>query len=137
MDHAGIFVDAPSKDLTDARNGENGEEFSLNDDSIVRLIKLGCDAKMFVLPTGAYEKLSGMIFEYDHMVSHAIAVVCCLWHVVLQCHGAVLAHHVLGELKMMPLRTEELSDFTAATPFNSFITRFRATVLVHMRSEQR
>ena len=41
-------------DLADARNDENGEEFSLDDDSIMRLIKLVCDAKMFVLLTGAY-----------------------------------------------------------------------------------
>ena len=53
VDHAGIFVDSPSKDLRHARNRENGEEFSLDDDSITRLIKLRCDAKMFVLLTGS------------------------------------------------------------------------------------
>merc|ERR1719383_1400658 len=71
-DHAGIFVEVLSKDLTDARNGGSGEEFTLDDDSIMRLIKLGCEAKMSVLLTDAYEKMSGMIFEYGHTVSHAI-----------------------------------------------------------------
>ena len=54
VDHAGIFMDSPSKDLTDARNRETGEELSLDDDSTTRLIKLECDAEMFALLTGAF-----------------------------------------------------------------------------------
>merc|ERR1719230_734804 len=37
-----------------------------------KLTSLGINAKMSMLLTDAYEKTSGMIFEYGHTVSHAI-----------------------------------------------------------------
>ena len=74
-----------------------------------------------------------MIFEYDHMVSHHIVkahgdrvllrglgvingMLCCSFNA--QCLRIVSWE----SWEMMPFRTEELSDFIAASPFNSFIT---------------
>jgi len=70
--HAQGFADALSKESVDTRNGGSGEEFSLDDATLERLVYLGIQAKMTVLATDAYEKTSGMIFEYGHTVSHAI-----------------------------------------------------------------
>jgi 3-dehydroquinate synthase/2-deoxy-scyllo-inosose synthase len=70
--HAEGFVNALSKDVIDARNGGSGEEFSLGDDAILKLVRLGIQAKMDVLREDAYEKTSGMIFEYGHTMSHAL-----------------------------------------------------------------
>lgn len=53
-------------------NGGSGEEFSLSDDTAMELIKLGIEAKMSVLASDAYERVSGMVFEYGHTISHAI-----------------------------------------------------------------
>lgn len=41
-------------------------------ESLLTLLRLGIEAKMSILKTDAYEKTSGMIFEYGHTVSHAI-----------------------------------------------------------------
>lgn len=70
--HAQGFVDALSKESVDTRNGGSGEEFTLDEATLERLVYLGIQAKMSVLATDAYEKTSGMIFEYGHTVSHAI-----------------------------------------------------------------
>jgi len=70
--HAQGFADALSKDSVDTRNGGSGEEFTLDEATLERLVHLGIQAKMAVLATDAYEKTSGMIFEYGHTVSHAI-----------------------------------------------------------------
>jgi len=70
--HAQGFADALSKDSVDTRNGGSGEEFTLDDATLERLVHLGIQAKMTILATDAYEKTSGMIFEYGHTVSHAI-----------------------------------------------------------------
>jgi 3-dehydroquinate synthetase len=70
--HAQGFVDALSKESVDTRNGGSGEEFTLDEATLERLVHLGIEAKMAVLATDAYEKTSGMIFEYGHTVSHAI-----------------------------------------------------------------
>lgn len=71
-EYAQGFADALSKESVDTRNGGSGEEFSLDDATLERLIHLGIQAKMTTLATDAYEKTSGMIFEYGHTVSHAI-----------------------------------------------------------------
>jgi 3-dehydroquinate synthase/2-deoxy-scyllo-inosose synthase len=70
--HAEGFKEALSKDAIDAQNGGSGEEFSLSDASILKLVRLGIQAKMDVLRDDAYEKTSGMIFEYGHTMSHAL-----------------------------------------------------------------
>ncbi|CAK0891943.1 unnamed protein product [Prorocentrum cordatum] len=41
-------------------------------EALMKLLVLGIDAKMAVLAKDAYEKTSGMVFEYGHTVSHAI-----------------------------------------------------------------
>lgn len=71
-EHAEGFKNALSKDVIDAQNGGSGEEFSLSDDAIHKLVRLGIQAKMGVLRDDAYEKTHGMIFEYGHTMSHAL-----------------------------------------------------------------
>eukprot|EP00401_Gymnodinium_catenatum_P008131 CAMPEP_0117615128 /NCGR_PEP_ID=MMETSP0784-20121206/84385_1 /TAXON_ID=39447 /ORGANISM="" /LENGTH=310 /DNA_ID=CAMNT_0005418865 /DNA_START=28 /DNA_END=960 /DNA_ORIENTATION=+ len=71
-DHAEGFVSVLSKDCVDANNGGSGEELSLSDEALLRLVRLGIQAKMDVLLKDAYEKTSGMVFEYGHTMSHAL-----------------------------------------------------------------
>jgi len=70
--HAAGFRDALTRDQINGQNGGSGEEFSLPSGMLSKLLSLGIDAKMKVLRQDAYEKTSGMIFEYGHTVSHAI-----------------------------------------------------------------
>jgi 3-dehydroquinate synthase/2-deoxy-scyllo-inosose synthase len=70
--HAQGFVAALSKESIDTANAGSGEEFSLDDETMFQLVRLGIEAKMTVLAKDAYEKQSGMVFEYGHTVSHAI-----------------------------------------------------------------
>jgi len=70
--HAQGFVDALSKEHVDSAHGGSGEEFVMDRETLMGLLRLGIEAKMSVLKTDAYEKTSGMIFEYGHTVSHAI-----------------------------------------------------------------
>jgi len=70
--HAEGFTAALSNDSVDARSGGSGEEFTIDDVTLMNLLRLGVEAKMSVLLNDAYEKQSGMIFEYGHTVSHAI-----------------------------------------------------------------
>jgi 3-dehydroquinate synthase/2-deoxy-scyllo-inosose synthase len=70
--HAEGFVNALSTACVDGHNGGSGEEFSLPDDAILKLTRLGVEAKMDMLLHDAYEKSSAMIFEYGHTISHAI-----------------------------------------------------------------
>jgi 3-dehydroquinate synthase/2-deoxy-scyllo-inosose synthase len=65
-------VDALKKDSVDAAHGGSGGEFTLSDDTLLKLVRLGMKAKMTILLEDAYEKQSGMIFEYGHTMSHAI-----------------------------------------------------------------
>lgn len=60
------------KDTVDANNGGSGEEFSLSDDQLLELVRLGVKAKMDIILNDAYEKLGAMIFEYGHTMSHAL-----------------------------------------------------------------
>merc|ERR1712048_485228 len=71
-EHAEGFRTALSKDLIDAQSGGSGAEFSLPDDAILALVRLGIRAKMDMLRHDAYEKTSAMVFEYGHTMSHAI-----------------------------------------------------------------
>eukprot|EP00927_Polykrikos_kofoidii_P086821 TRINITY_DN983_c0_g1_i3.p1 TRINITY_DN983_c0_g1~~TRINITY_DN983_c0_g1_i3.p1 ORF type:complete len:427 (+),score=99.93 TRINITY_DN983_c0_g1_i3:78-1358(+) len=70
--HLEGFVEALSKESVDARNGGSGEEFSLDDDDMLQLVRLGIQAKMDMLQHDALEKTSAMVFEYGHTMSHAI-----------------------------------------------------------------
>jgi len=49
-----------------------GDDFLADEGVLANLLALGIDAKMSVLLGDAYEKTSGMIFEYGHTMSHAI-----------------------------------------------------------------
>lgn len=71
-DHAAGFVEALSKEVIDAQDGGSGAEFSMCDETTLKLVRLGVKAKMDILLVDAYEKTSGMIFEYGHTMSHAI-----------------------------------------------------------------
>mmetsp|Transcript_66920 Transcript_66920/g.118864 ORF Transcript_66920/g.118864 Transcript_66920/m.118864 type:complete len:626 (-) Transcript_66920:641-2518(-) len=70
--HAEGFVEALSKDSVDAEHGGSGSEFVMSDATLLKLVRLGIEAKMSILLLDAHEKTSGMIFEYGHTVSHAI-----------------------------------------------------------------
>jgi 3-dehydroquinate synthase/2-deoxy-scyllo-inosose synthase len=72
-DHADGFVEALTKSSPPKRKADGSESaFSLDDDALVKLVKLGIKAKMDVLADDAYEKKFGMVFEYGHTVSHSI-----------------------------------------------------------------
>merc|ERR1712187_748242 len=66
------LVAALSADRINSAHGSSGEELCLGLDEILKLLHLGIEAKMVVLADDAYEKTSGMIFEYGHTVSHAL-----------------------------------------------------------------
>lgn len=71
--HAEGFVAALSSDrINNQENGGSGEEFAIDDCTLQHLLALGIEAKMSILANDAYERTSGMIFEYGHTVSHAI-----------------------------------------------------------------
>eukprot|EP00929_Paragymnodinium_shiwhaense_P082203 TRINITY_DN4324_c0_g1_i3.p1 TRINITY_DN4324_c0_g1~~TRINITY_DN4324_c0_g1_i3.p1 ORF type:complete len:443 (-),score=157.61 TRINITY_DN4324_c0_g1_i3:324-1652(-) len=71
-EHADGFREALSKEVIDSNNGGSGEEFSISDACMLKLVRLGVKAKMDILLHDALEKTSGMIFEYGHTISHAI-----------------------------------------------------------------
>jgi len=70
--HAEGFCSALSNDRINGEHGGSGEEFAVDDQTLMMLLALGVEAKMSVLLHDAYEKTSAMIFEYGHTVSHAI-----------------------------------------------------------------
>jgi thiamine kinase-like enzyme len=71
-DHAVGFIAALSKEQVDSAHGGSGEEFMMDEKTLMTLVALGIDAKMQALATDAYEKTSAMVFEYGHTVSHAV-----------------------------------------------------------------
>jgi len=70
--HAEGFCKALNRDRINSEHGGSGEEFAIDDGMLSTLLALGIEAKMSILLDDAYEKTSGMIFEYGHTVSHAI-----------------------------------------------------------------
>lgn len=70
--HAEGFRQALSSDRIRHESGGSGEEFTMDEKTLSMLLALGIEAKMTVLAKDAYERTSGMIFEYGHTVSHAI-----------------------------------------------------------------
>jgi len=70
--HAEGFRSALSRERIRGEHGGSGEEFTMEDKTLMRLLALGIEAKMTVLLHDAYERTSAMIFEYGHTVSHAI-----------------------------------------------------------------
>jgi len=70
--HAEGFCKALDRDAINCHHGGSGAEFVIDDATLSTLLDLGIEAKMSILLNDAYEKTSGMIFEYGHTVSHAI-----------------------------------------------------------------
>jgi 3-dehydroquinate synthase/2-deoxy-scyllo-inosose synthase len=70
--HADGMVRALSKESINSNHGGSGDEFMVDDETLMLLLNLGIEAKMDILAVDAYEKTTGMIFEYGHTVSHAI-----------------------------------------------------------------
>merc|ERR1712032_1319142 len=70
--YADGVADALSRERINSNHGGSGDEFMLDDETLMKLLALGIEAKMTVLAHDAYEKTAGMIFEYGHTVSHAI-----------------------------------------------------------------
>jgi 3-dehydroquinate synthase/2-deoxy-scyllo-inosose synthase len=71
--HAEGFISALTKHKGNAQDAQSADNnFGLDEADLKTLVWLGVDAKMGLLATDAYEKTSGMIFEYGHTVSHAI-----------------------------------------------------------------
>jgi 3-dehydroquinate synthetase/thiamine kinase-like enzyme len=70
--HVEGFVTALSKEQVNSAHGGSGDEFMMDDETLMTLTSLGIDAKMKCLASDAYERTSGMVFEYGHTVSHAI-----------------------------------------------------------------
>lgn len=70
--HSQGFVEALSSDRVNNCNAGSGDEFTLDDESLKKLLALGVEAKMSLLLHDAYEKTTAMIFEYGHTMSHAL-----------------------------------------------------------------
>merc|ERR1712079_187817 len=75
-------------------------EFRLDDDTLMKLVRLGVEAKMSVLATDAYERKSGMVFEYGHTVSHGIGV----------CYGMLSSSYAAEKLGIMSREDREAHD---------------------------
>lgn len=81
-EHVEGFVEAltddkpgPSSDVSQSEGSSpstSAGDFNLDDRTMVKLVRLGIDAKMQILLEDAYEKQTGMIFEYGHTVGHAL-----------------------------------------------------------------
>merc|ERR1719414_2724332 len=70
--HAEGFREALSRDSINSQHGGSGGEFTMDEQTLSKLLSVGIEAKMTILQHDAYEKTSAMIFEYGHTVSHAI-----------------------------------------------------------------
>jgi len=72
--NAALFGRHHAEAFCEALSGEDrpGEDSLADEKVLAKLLALGIEAKMTVLLEDAYEKTSGMIFEYGHTVSHAI-----------------------------------------------------------------
>jgi len=70
--HSQGFVEALSNNRINHSNAGCGGEFTLDDESLKKLLALGIEAKMTMLVDDAYEKTTAMIFEYGHTMSHAL-----------------------------------------------------------------
>merc|ERR1712012_1212100 len=111
--HAAGFRDALTRDQVNGQNGGSGEEFSLDSGMLSKLLSLGIDAKMKVLRQDAYEKTSGMIFEYGHTVSHAIEKAYgdgVVPHGVGVVYGMLSSSYAAEKLGIMPAGTRREHD---------------------------
>lgn len=111
--HAAGFMKALSHDSINAMNGGSGEEFSLSDDTLMDLVKLGIDAKMSVLASDAYERTSGMVFEYGHTVSHALEKAYgdgVLPHGIGVCYGMLSSSYAAEKMGIMSSKDREAHD---------------------------
>lgn len=111
--HAEGFTRALSVDSVNAMNGGSGEEFSLSDEVLMELIKLGIDAKMSVLASDAFERVSGMVFEYGHTVSHALEKAYgdgTLPHGIGVCYGMLSSSYAAEQMGIMKKSEKETHD---------------------------
>jgi len=112
-EHAEGFTRALSVDSVNAMNGGSGDEFSLSDEVLMELIKLGIDAKMSVLASDAYERVSGMVFEYGHTVSHALEKAYgdgTLPHGIGVCYGMLSSSYAAEQMGIMKKSEKETHD---------------------------
>jgi len=111
--HAQGFVEALSIESVNAANGGSGEEFSLDQDTLMNLVRLGIEAKMSVLATDAYERTSGMVFEYGHTVSHALEKAYgdgVLPHGIGVCYGMLSTSYAAEQMGVMSKGDREAHD---------------------------
>jgi len=111
--HAEGFVEALSSESINATNGGSGEEFSLDEDTLMKLVRLGMDAKLDVLRTDAYERESGMLFEYGHTVSHALEKAYgdgVLPHGIGVCYGMLSSSYAAEKMGIMSKSDREEHD---------------------------
>merc|ERR1712076_100593 len=85
----------------------------LDDETLMKLLELGIEAKMMVLANDAYEKTSGMIFEYGHTVSHAIEKAYgdgVIPHGIGVVYGMLSSSHVAEKLGVMDAKDKFKHD---------------------------
>jgi hypothetical protein len=112
-EHALAFTEALAKAATDDRNGGSGEEFTLDEDVLLKLVQVGMKGKMDVLAQDAYEKTFGMVFEYGHTVSHAVEKAYgdgVVPHGVGVAHGMLCCSFISEKLGFMSAGDRELHD---------------------------
>lgn len=71
-DPADAFAQTLSKEEVDAQSGGSGEELTIDDASLLRLIRLGIGAKMAVIARDGREEGEAACFEYGNTIAHAI-----------------------------------------------------------------
>jgi len=111
--HAQGFVKALSCESVNGMSGGSGEEFTLDEDTLMTLVRLGIDAKMSVLATDAYERGSGMVFEYGHTVSHAIEKAYgdgVVPHGIGVCYGMLSSSYAAEKMGIMTKADREAHD---------------------------
>merc|ERR1712019_76284 len=77
------------------------------------LVKLGIEAKMSVLATDAYERVSGMVFEYGHTLSHALEKAYgdgVLPHGIGVCYGMLSTSYAAEKMGVMSKADREAHD---------------------------
>merc|ERR1712224_482628 len=111
--HASLFTTALSQESVNAMNGGSGAEFSLDEDTLLELTRLGIEAKMTVLAVDAFERTHGMVFEYGHTISHAIEKAYgdgIIPHGIGVCYGMLSTSHVAEKLGVMSKADRQTHD---------------------------
>jgi len=111
--HADRFKFALSRETVNQMNGGSGEEFSLSDETLMELVRLGIEAKMGLLLVDAYERTSGMVFEYGHTLSHAIEKAYgdgTIPHGIGVCYGMLSTSYAAEKMGVMSKADREAHD---------------------------